>query len=144
MAAVWTEIQGVYLCCCSCTTELLPLIRHVGGDSCDWGQWDGVRVHASSHEHALAIQVLCLQNCWLICRSNKRHRVRKRVILVAAFIPRMSLQEKTPKYLQPLPAETKENTAGSLTAVRVAVQYLLQEIKPKYYPSQIDTNSLHH
>lgn len=56
----------------------------------------------------------------------------------------MALQEKTPKYLQPLPAETKENTAGSLTAVTVAVQYLLQEIKPKYYPSQIDTNSLHH
>lgn len=49
--------------------ECLPLIGHIGGDRCDWGQWDSVRVLASSHEHALAVQVFSLQDSRLIWRS---------------------------------------------------------------------------
>lgn len=44
-----------------------PLVRDIGGDSCDGGQGDGVWLQSASLPHGFSVQVFCLQNSGFIC-----------------------------------------------------------------------------
>lgn len=52
----------------------LPLVWHVGSDSCDRSQRDSIHIQASSQKHCLAIQVLCLKDRWFICQRSNRSK----------------------------------------------------------------------
>ena len=60
---------------CVCVCVYLPIIGDISGDSSNRGQRDGIRVQSPTHTHGLPVQILHVQDSWLIWgRGEERRR----------------------------------------------------------------------